>query len=159
VIVAWVCAGLLVGYLAGRVGQTARTAAKGFAVNLGAREARTARLEDMIEAARAMALRIERHHDGYTVFEQLGPPGQLTVQVADPEHVTVPAVQLSMTTSLTLPFSVALALVPVFGPLTVVFDGEVFEVDGSRDQHALQRELSRRFTARARTLLATRAQP
>lgn len=158
-IVAWVGAGVLLGYLAGRVPRAARTPAKSFAVNLGAREARTARLDDLIEAARAMALRIERHHDGYTVFEQLGPPATLTVQVADPESVTVPAVRLSMTTSLTLPFSVALALVPVFGPLTLVFDGEVFEVDGSRDQHALTRELSRRFTARARTLLATRARP
>ena len=123
-------------------------------VMLGARNDRSARLEELVEAARARALWVEEHNQGFTVREQLAAtPASIRVHVQDPEHVLAATLQLSRTSSLVLPFELALALVDVYGPLTLVVDGERYDIDGTRDQHALTNEVSSRMTERFRKLL------
>ena len=153
-IVLWAFGALALGFALGRFVPEPKPAHAGCTVAIGAKQPLTARLEDVIESARARALWIEIRHQGFEVIDQYTKARpRLSVQVPDPQHVTVPSLQLSRTPSLTLPFELALALVPVFGPLTVVVDGEIYEVDGTRDQHALTNELSSRLTARARSLI------
>jgi hypothetical protein len=158
VIALWTIGAVAAGFVLGRWVPEPRPEQPGWTVTLAAKHDRTARLEDVLEAARARALWIEPHHHGFTVMEQLAKTRRtLALHAPDPQHVTVASLQLSRTTSLVLPFDLALALVVVFGTITLVLDGEVYEVDGTRDLHALTMELSSRFTARARTLFASRA--
>lgn len=156
-IAAWIIAGTALGYLAGRLAPGRGPRGTLREVRIRVRDDRAACLEDLVEAARTMALRVEPRRDGYTVLEQgARNPARLSVRVSDPGHVTASSLFCSPTTSNHLPFVVALALVPVFGPVTLVYAGEVYEIDGTRDPHALTRELSARQTARVRELIDAR---
>jgi hypothetical protein len=111
----------------------------------------------VIEAVRAAALWVEPRSDGFALVDQLagdGIPDRLIVRASDPGAVTVASLTCGDTSSLDLPFQLALALVPLYGPLTLALESGVFEVDGTKDSHALMRELSRRQTARMREVLA-----
>lgn len=155
-IMVWTLAAAIAGFILGRWMPTRRrdAANTGWSVMLGARHDRAARLEELVEAVRARALWLEEHHQGFTVREQLAAtPASITVHVPHPEHVLLATLQLSRTGSLVLPFELALALVDVYGPVTLVVDGEIYDVDGTRDQHALTNEASSRMTERWRKLL------
>lgn len=155
-IVVWSVVAAIAGFVLGRWTPTRQRHAANteLSVMLGARHDRSARLEELVEAARARALWVEEHHQGFTVREQLAArPASITVHVPDPEHVLVATLQLSRTSSLVLPFELALALVDVYGPVTLVVDGEIYDIDGTRDQHALTNEVSSRMTERFRNLL------
>jgi len=127
-------------------------------VKLGS-TAQTARpLADVIEAMRAEALQVESRADGFALVDQLVSEGavadRLNVRVSDPSAVTIATLSCGDTSSLDLPFQLALALVPLYGPLTLVIETGAYEIDGSKDRHALVRELSRRQTERMREALA-----
>lgn len=155
-IVVWTLVSAIAGFILGRWMPASRRHAANseLSVMLEARHDRSARLEELVDAVRTRALWVDEHNQGFTVREQLAAsPASITVHVPDPEHVLVATLQLSRTSSLVLPFELALALVDVYGPVTLVVDGEIYDVDGTRDQHALTNEVSSRMTERFRKLL------
>lgn len=153
--------GLVAGFVVGRRApqRPPREPGKPRPVRLGATAQAARPLADLLEAVRASALWVEPRVDGFNLVEQLagdGIPDRLVVRVSDPSAVTIASLTCGDTSSLDLPFQLALALVPLYGPLTLVLDSGVFEIDGTKDSHALMRELSRRTTERMRDLLARR---
>jgi hypothetical protein len=152
--------GLIAGYVFGQRSKLAPRRPRPRPVQLGASASTTLPLVDLIEAVRAAALRVEPHVNGFDLVDQLTSadvPDRLTVSVPDPKAVTVASLRCGETASLDLPFELALALVPLYGKLTLVLDSGVYDIDGTQDRHALVRELSRRQTAKMRELLAQRS--
>jgi hypothetical protein len=81
----------------------------------------------------------------------------ITVRVTDPHAITPDKLYVHSTGDYDLFLSVALALVPVFGAITVAGpDGETYVVDGSQNQHQLRHERAARVTAKLRDLVARR---
>ena len=153
--------GLVAGYIFGQRSKPAPRRASPRPVKLGGSREVQCTLADLTEAVRAAALRVEPRVDGFDIVDQLTnhvPFERLTVRVTDPKAVAIAAIRCGDTSSLDLPFELALALVPLYGPLTLVLDSGVYDVDGTKDRHALVRELSRRQTARMSEALARRAQ-
>lgn len=115
------------------------------------------RLDELIEAARAAALRIRVRADGFDVIEQ--PPAfrdhVIGVRVSDAARVTPTSLRFTDTGSYDLVFHAVLALVPVFGALTLTADdGEVYRIDGTQNQHELRNERAGRVTAKLRDVMA-----
>ena len=153
----WIVAGLALGVLAGRRSSATGSRRKAYPVRLSAASAVTHPLGEVIEAMRAMALRVEPRLDGFAVIDQLDKDGAtLEVRVTDPKTVSVSSITCSDTMSIDLPFQIALALVPLYGPVSVTVETGLYEIDGTRDRHQLVRELSRRQTERWNELLAAR---
>jgi hypothetical protein len=149
--------GLVAGYVFGQRSKPAPRRSSPRPVRLGAASETARSLADLIEATRAAALRVDPRVDGFDLVDQLtsdGTPDRLTVRVTDPKAVPAASLRCGDTASLDLPFELAVALVPLYGPLTLVLDSGVYEVDGTKDRHALVRELSRRQTERMREALA-----
>lgn len=115
------------------------------------------RLDEMIEAARAAALRIRVRPDGFDVLEQ--PPAfrdhAIGLHVHDAARVTLSSIKITDTGSYDLIFTAVLALVPLFGPITLVAtDGEIYRVDGTQNHHDLRSERAGRVTAKLRDVMS-----
>lgn len=119
-------------------------------------EGRSTTLEQLIEAVRAAALRVELTTNGFNVLSQ--PPSRsdhvVCVRVRDPMRVSVATLGLTYDGSYPLAFHVALALRSVFGPLTIMIDDERVVVDGSKNVHELTNAHARHIRARIRERLA-----
>ena len=114
---------------------------------------RTCTLTDLIEHARAQALHVRPTASGYEIVSHLGrSPFVVSVCVSDPKRATLATTTLLPVSSPTDVFPVALALVPLFGPIRLHVAGQSYLVDGTLDEHALTREFSRRLTALARAV-------
>jgi hypothetical protein len=73
--------------------------------------------------------------------------------VADPQRVALASLDVRERAGKTLIFEAAIALVPLFGPLTVTEAAwGTFVVDGTRDHHAIENERGERIRAFARAL-------
>jgi hypothetical protein len=115
------------------------------------------RLDELIEAARAAALRIRVRPDGFDVLGQ--PPAVrdhvIGIHVTDAARVTLSSLRITDTGEYDLIFHATLALVPVFGPIMLTTgDGEIYRVDGTQNQHELRNERAGRVTAKLRDVLS-----
>jgi hypothetical protein len=114
-------------------------------------------LDELIEAARAAALRIRVRPDG---FDVLGQPPQfrdhvIGIHVVDTARVTLSSLRITDTGEYDLIFHATLALVPMFGAITLTAgDGEIYRVDGTRNQHELRNERAGRVTAKLRDVMS-----
>ncbi|HWU88648.1 MAG TPA: hypothetical protein VN253_15375 [Kofleriaceae bacterium] len=119
-------------------------------------EGRTTTLEQLIEAVRAAALRVELTADGFNVLSQ--PPSRFDhivgVRVLDPTRVGMTTLQLTYSGSYPLAFHVVLALVPVLGPLAIMINEERVVVDGCKNVHELTNAHARYVRARIRERVA-----
>jgi hypothetical protein len=80
-------------------------------------------------------------------------PDWLRIVATDPGHVTLASLDAEELVSGTLIWEVALALIPVFGPLMVTEAAfGAFVVDGSRDHLAIDEERKERIRAIARAI-------
>ena len=94
-------------------------------------------------AIRHAGLRVVVRPDGVEVH---GEGRWITVRMLDPTRVTLDSLEIIDRATERLVFALALALVPLYGPLTVTeakFGKTV--VDGSRDAEALREERSERI--------------
>jgi hypothetical protein len=160
-IVGWLAIGVVAGYLVGVVA-IPRLARRPPGARVTIREAgdaapRTRRLDELIEAASAAALRIRIRPNGFDVRAQSSGYREhvVAVRVEDAARVTLASLQITDTGGYDLIFTLALALVPLYGPLTIAeADGQRFQVDGTRDQHELRHERAARVTARLRDVVS-----
>jgi hypothetical protein len=127
---------------------------------------RSATLDQLVEAARAAALRIEPTTHGFNVLSQ--PRSRfdhlVEVRVLDPARASAATMQLTYDGSYALAFHVVLALVPVFGPLTIMtltimIDGHRVVVDGSANVHELTNAHARHLRAGYRGIFAALPDP
>ncbi len=110
-----------------------------------------ATLDDLIEAARAAALRVEPVVGGFDVRTQPPSPTEYVVRVRtrDPSHATPEDIELSHQRSYLTVVPVVLALSQALGPLEVELDDFWETVDGSLDQHELIHAHATRVRRRA----------
>jgi len=158
--VVWILGGLTVGLVLGGITRapSQRDRGKARAMSLAGSSEAVCSLDDIVEALRAAALRVIPRLDGVTIIDQIGDGvDRLELRVADPKRVTISTLHCAPTPSSDLPFSVAIALTSVFGPLQLTCDTDTFEVDGTKDRHAMMRELSRRNSEKLEALLAARS--
>jgi hypothetical protein len=126
-----------------------------YVTRLAAASGATRTLDEVVDALRAEALRVEVRLDGVDVVDQLDATAsaRFGLRVPDAKQVSIGSIRCSDSPTLDLPFTIALALVPLYGPITLTLVGEVYEIDGTRDRHQLVRELSRRQTAKLQEAL------
>lgn len=121
------------------------------------RDARNAELrsrtaEEVLAAVRAAGLRIHKVTSG---FEIRGERRKLTVRMRDRANVTLDSLEIIDRATETLVFALALALVPLYGPILVTeakFGKAV--VDGTLDVEALRAGRAERIRKIARGVLA-----
>lgn len=152
-------AGFAVEWAIRQLKQAPAASANSYATRLAATPGVTRTLAEIVEALRAEALRVEVRLDGLDVVDQLGEASapRFALRVPDVKQVSVGSIRCSDSPTLDLPFTVAIALVPLFGTVTLTLVGEVYEIDGTLDRHQLVRELSRRQSAKLQEALGRAA--
>lgn len=158
--VVWLALGLVAGGVAGYVAlppflaRPPATTAMLFPADRAAVPA-PRRLDELIEAARAAALRVRPAAGGYDVLSQ--PPALrdhvVQVRVPNPDRISLDAIAIGDSGSYDLIFSVVLALVPLYGPIELAESEGTFVIDGTKDQHELREAKAARVSAKVRALV------
>lgn len=157
----WIAAGLIGGLALGRALRPRRAGSSRrsrFAVKITGGSTAAPTLDEIVAALRAEAHRVDVQPDGVDVIDQLGDARapRFALRVRDPQQVALDTLRCVDSPSLDLPFGVALALVPLYGPLALTLAGETYDIDGTRDRHDLVSELSRRQSAKVRHVMLAR---
>jgi hypothetical protein len=116
---------------------------------------RRATLDELVEAARAAALRVRTMHDGFDVLSQ--PSSRIdrvvSVRVRDRAPASAATIGFTYDGSYPLALHVLVALAPVLGPMALMLDGDRIVIDGTKDVHDVTNEHARFVRARIRERL------
>lgn len=118
-------------------------------------------LDEVIETARAAALRVVPRDDGFYILSQPpalhGRDNVFCVRSLARSNVTASALQFYYDKSYPLALHAVVALVPALGPMLVTLDDDQIIVDGSEDQHELTNAHAKFIRAKIRALRQSRS--
>lgn len=108
-------------------------------------------LDEIVAAARSANLRVTAHPSGFAAHED---QRSVTMTVPDATRVTLASMEIVDNATELLVYELALAMVPLFGPLSVTESFGRRLVDGTRDAGALREERSAAIRKMAAGVLA-----